>query len=113
MIKNIKIKFNSIILKELSNEERGLFLGYPRCCIKEFMNILEGDIPKDLEERKLRGTGYVPCLECNKNYTEKELIDRIDSARRVDLIFPQNESNIDKTNRKAIDYCQKVRKGVL
>lgn len=113
MKNKFKLKFDASILEQFSNEGRGIFLGYPKCCVKEFMDILEGNIPEDLEKRKLRGTGYVPCSECNSKYTEKELIDRIDSARRVDLVFPQNELNIDKVNKRAIDYCEKVRKGIL
>lgn len=32
---------------------------------------------------------------------------------RINLVFPQDESNINKTNKKAIEYCKKSYKGML
>ena len=32
-------------------------------------------------ERKLQGTGFIPCESCNTKYTEEELISKINENR--------------------------------
>jgi len=61
----------------------GEFLGYPDCCIQAF---LKRD--KKPTSFKLRGTGYIPCEECNK-LDEKTLIERIQSKRKCPVPFPK------------------------
>lgn len=62
----------------------GKHLGYPDCCIKGFLHIYKTG---GVEPRKLNGTGFVPCLECNKLSTE-ELLDTINKNRRSNVKFP-------------------------
>ena len=63
--------------------------GYPQCCIDEFLQLKHlGDGP-----RKLCGTGYIPCVECNKK-TEQELIDVINANRTHPTPFPIETSDV-------------------
>lgn len=54
----------------------GRVCGYPECCIKTFCE--EFGTRKDY--RKLTGTGYVPCPECNK-LSVQTLLEQIASRR--------------------------------
>jgi len=74
-------------MRECTDEEIcmvGKYLGYPDCCIAEFLNIL---IVGGIAPRKLEGTGYVPCETCDK-LLESELIERINSKRICKTRFP-------------------------
>lgn len=73
-------------------EKYGLYFGYPQCCINSFIKhatvpLWYESITLYPEGRKLSGTGYVPCPECNAKFTEKELIDNINKNRRHDVPF--------------------------
>ena len=67
-------------------EAYGIYFGYPRCCVDNFLrNVM---IPFWYENknlypsgRLLDGTGFVPCPKCNKEHTEKSLVDLINSKR--------------------------------
>lgn len=58
--------------------------GYPQCCIDSFCDDLS-DVSKLMSEergsRKLTGTGYIPCVDCNEKYTVEQLIDNINTNR--------------------------------
>lgn len=56
--------------------------GYPECCIDEFvMTRMDGMSYLMLKHnRKLSGSGYIPCSKCNKK-TEQELIQEIAKRR--------------------------------
>lgn len=58
----------------------GNTLGYPSCCINDFIE-RKGPAPT----RKLCGTGYVPCKDCDLNYSEDELIANINLKRAKHL----------------------------
>jgi len=69
----------------------GLLLGYPTCCIKEFeeyFNAIKSGNYKPREDRKLKGTGYVPCETCNEKYSESQLIENIEENRVYRVPFP-------------------------
>ena len=78
------------ILKKCSESEceqersDGRKYGYPQCCIDSFCDDLS-DISKLMSEergsRKLTGTGYIPCVDCNEKYTVEQLIDNINTKR--------------------------------
>lgn len=71
-----------------ANRNIGRDYGYPVCCIAEFSTHV---IPRsEKEKRKLWGTGYVPCTECNERYTEQQLIDRINGKRVCPYPFGDN-----------------------
>ena len=59
----------------------GLKFGYPKCCISEFNYCIASRTIRRRETRKLAGTGYIPCKECNSKYTEQELVDNINKNR--------------------------------
>lgn len=72
----------------------GRYFGYPDCCIEDFVKRVkqfkEGKVgvrPK--EKRKLHGTGYVPCPECNK-LDKKTLVATIKANRAHDQPFPND-----------------------
>lgn len=65
---------------------RGRYYGYPECCIESFINLEHLGSP----DRKLKGTGYVPCAKCDSK-TEVELIDIINSNRKAPRPFPREE----------------------
>lgn len=77
----------------------GLYFGYPLCCIKERndgrMKMFRAEpIAEDFwEERKLIGTGYVPCKACNDAYSEEELIAHIAAARIAPTPFPDHDED--------------------
>ena len=61
----------------------GKTLGYPSCCVNEFIERHNQKI--NALHRKLYGTGYVPCKSCDLNYSEDELIANINKSRSKDL----------------------------
>lgn len=65
----------------------GELLGYPECCIVDFLNRITKNIRIGKVKRKLHGTGYVPCENCNRK-TEKELVNIINMNRKIDYLFP-------------------------
>ena len=65
----------------------GLKFGYPDCCISEFIYCIASRTIHRRETRKLAGTGYIPCYECNSKYTEQELVDNINKNRDKTLII--------------------------
>lgn len=68
----------------MKERETGGNYGYPQCCIDSFCDDLS-DISKLMSEergtRKLTGTGYIPCVDCNEKYTVEQLIDNINTNR--------------------------------
>lgn len=59
----------------------GSMYGYPKCCITEFIVATQSGYYLFRGERKLNGSGYIPCLHCNARYTSQELIDNINARR--------------------------------
>ena len=67
----------------------GRYFGYPECCIKAFLIGSHRGGPK----RKLHGTGYIPCTECNEKL-ECELLNSIKTNRKHYLPFPEVDNEI-------------------
>lgn len=69
---------------------RGLFYGYPTCCIRFF--VTEWFALRDAGEdfpNLCKGTGFIPCPVCNATYTDDEMIGKINEARAKTLApFP-------------------------
>ena len=61
---------------------KGIDFGYPLCCIESFCLLSHMN---DAEERKLSGTGYVPCKKCSETKQEHELIMAIAVNRNPNL----------------------------
>lgn len=70
----------------------GVERGYPPCCIGEFI-LWAIKSPKEIEkrpDRKLHGTGFVPCIKCNCK-SEEMLIAEINRFRSPELMpFPDD-----------------------
>ena len=75
--------------------ESGVYYGYPKCCIEEFvahylgMCGFMGYEPRP--ERKFTGTGYVPCACCDKK-EEDQLRSIIYTYRLAPMSFPGDTS---------------------
>lgn len=67
----------------------GISFGYNKCCIEYFhLRQVKGEA---LElNRKLKGTGVICCKECNKKYTDKELLEQINTKRLYSENFSQD-----------------------
>lgn len=61
-------------------QEAGKQLGYPQCCIDSFCNLEHLGEP----DRKLTGTGYIPCAACNTKSIQA-LFDTINLNRDPNL----------------------------
>ncbi len=44
----------------------GIYFGYPKCCITEFIYHIQTKTSHTRGKRKFDGTGYVPCMKCNQ-----------------------------------------------
>lgn len=85
---NIRVLMSkSYTLKE-SWTIRGRYYGFPECCIQSFLTLSHVGGP----DRKLDGTGYIPCLDCNEK-SEEELIAQITANRKSRLPFPKTEKD--------------------
>jgi len=67
---------------------KGLYFGYPECCIDEFVRSFIDGFAVKCKRRKFNGTGFVPCAACNKK-SKKEILAYIKSHRQCKLPFPQ------------------------
>ena len=66
----------------------GKELGYPKCCVEEFIDNLHHDTK--IELRQLYGSGFVPCGVCNFNFSAQDLVETINKKRNTKLKpFPQ------------------------
>jgi hypothetical protein len=72
----------------------GVYYGYPVCCIDEFIYYAESGLYDEREDRKLNGTGYVPCKECNQK-SERELLETISYNRLHWEKFPKSGPDED------------------
>jgi len=67
--------------------EYAVAMGYPSCCIKEFIQKNYNEDGYISEPRKLHSTGYVPCRKCNARYSKEELLNRIAERRECPIPF--------------------------
>lgn len=84
-VEHFYLSYASIVKKDLSfimdTEQHGVDLGYPKCCITSFVkDIVEARIAYR-PDRKLNGTGFIPCSTCDTRLTEEELISTINESR--------------------------------
>lgn len=67
----------------------GTWLGYPKCCIDDFIYRFGTYCPSTAQtKRPLHGTGFVPCPICSATYTDEELIAKINANRQCPTPFP-------------------------
>lgn len=62
---------------------QGLMYGYPPCCIGEFVICAVTNTCENRDARKFNGTGFIPCIGCNKR-SETELLADIAKRRHKD-----------------------------
>lgn len=82
--------------KPMNFIEMGEYYGYPPCCIAEFIEFVLNYSRGGMDERgkrKFNGTGYVPCVECNKKSVE-ELLATISANRKCETTFPEDDYGI-------------------
>ncbi len=98
-----------ILLEEIktvqSYAQYGTILGFPQCCIKEFIaDCCDNDESKVFDSsrsnRKLHGTGYIPCKKCNSLYSTKILIKRMNALRLVPKKFQMELIGTDEKGTK-------------
>lgn len=76
----------------------GMFLGYPGCCIVDHMvrvEMLQRGHPIDISDRKLSGTGFVPCPACDTAKSEAQLLDEIRINRISSTPFPNHQMDFE------------------
>jgi len=65
----------------------GEYFGYPKCCVKYFVENFD-ELPILNKRRKpLHGSGFIPCPDCSLNKTEEELIKEINENRKYEKPF--------------------------
>lgn len=72
---------------------QGMRFGYPACCIGSFIMDIAHDRLATRERRKLDGTGYIPCAECNRK-SEEELILTINKNRRGEKFVNNSRKSV-------------------
>lgn len=73
----------------------GLFLGYPACCVLDFVVHFKTRRFVDISGRKLSGTGFVPCPACNAAKSEAQLRDEIRINRISSTPFPDHQMDFE------------------
>lgn len=65
--------------------EDGVEFGYPTCCVESFVDdVILARIGRR-QDRKLSGTGFIPCVTCDVRYSEEALVDIINQKRDKSL----------------------------
>jgi len=80
----------------LNNVLYGISFGYSSCCIEYFhLRQVNGDMFEEFHKpqpksanRKLDGTGFIACPQCESNFSKEEIIDSINENRYVANTFP-------------------------
>ena len=86
----------------------GLLLGYPLCCVQDFVARITGKRPAHTEPRPLHGTGFKPCAECAAAFaSDPEQLVAIINAQRHELLPPFPQSNADWELKMAYDHVLK------
>lgn len=71
----------------IDSKNYGILYGFPICCIQAHVHFIAGP---GYRPRLLDGTGFVPCVECNRTKTEEQLIAEITANRLVPYAFPED-----------------------
>lgn len=94
----------------LNNVIYGFEFGYPTCCIKYFnVRQVNGQMFSDIqsganENKKLFGTGFICCPDCNDKFSEEELVELINSNRLRLQNFPfQDDESLDIQKTQMLD----------
>lgn len=72
----------------------GKYFGFPKCCthaFNEYDKHKHSNVPYGVYvgKRKLTGTGFIPCTQCESQKTEHELKMKINQNRICQLSFPK------------------------
>lgn len=76
--------------EDMDMEQFGLHLGYPECCVESFIDDVVSGGFLTRGERKLSGTGFVPCAKCDECMTEEQLKNKINENRKHPTTFPDH-----------------------
>lgn len=78
--------------------EKGIYYGYPKCCIDSFMNR-----NKDVIQTKVSfNTGFIPCIDCSKKLKKPRDIDLIIKNRKCQTIFPCGDSDYSELHQQNV-----------
>jgi hypothetical protein len=82
----------------------GLYLGYPECCAKSFIDTM-GAVNNKLGGEVSDGTGFIPCPQCAQRVKDQEIkLEDLIGIRHHSLPFP--EENFEEISR----FCDEVEK---
>lgn len=92
----------------------GKWYGIPPCCTAYFIrrvNALDLGLKrqKDFPASKMDGTGYVPCPECERKYSKRQLKARIRLRRLCPIPFPHAHRPTTETIEYARAEKERVR----
>lgn len=84
-VEHFYLSYANTVKKDLSFimdvKQHGVELGYPKCCIQSFVTDIVDARIAYRPDRKLNGTGFIPCSTCDVRFTEEELINKINNTR--------------------------------
>lgn len=75
---------------------RGLYFGYPQCCIMSFCNnqIADRKRPTERQFRAANGTGFVPCKACTEKILSGKIrLEQLIKNRECSVEFPHASSS--------------------
>lgn len=89
----------------------GQQLGYPKCCISEFINNLTNGIyPSNIQKEASRGTGFIPCTSHAIQIINKEIkLEDLIQNRKVDKLFPRfgNRRDLKSMDNNYEHFCKR------
>jgi hypothetical protein len=86
-------------------EEKGIYFGYPRCCIAYFINRHNNKSELIAKRQHIpeNGTGFVPCKSCTQRVLSGEItIGQLIMDRECETAFPNGNGEKIKAQRKAL-----------
>jgi hypothetical protein len=83
-------------------EEKGVYFGYPKCCIAYFMNRHNNQLMPRAQYIQDNDTGFLPCKPCADRVLSGEItIDQLITNRECETTFPNGDGEKIKAQRKA------------
>jgi len=84
-------------------EEKGVYFGYPKCCIAYFMNRYNNRSMPRVQYIQDNDTGFLPCESCAQRVLSGEItIDQLITNRECEKAFPNGDGEKIMAQRKAL-----------
>lgn len=90
----------------------GVFLGYPPCCIHQFVlgDYTHRQPAWRFKKLPLANSGYIPCSRCATTHSAEELIQVITARRLFSLPFPNDSyDRPDQWDKEMTEYKARVK----